>query len=104
VLLPALEELGAQSGDDSGVVMGDNTVYSVVVSRFTQAPQHEHGGVALDDAEAALRTACLTGVATVKMTDSISTPIGDTIQLTAGDVDEAASGILVNGLVALSGT
>jgi hypothetical protein len=48
-----------------------------------QAIQHEHGGVALDNAEAALRTACLTGVATVKMTDSISTPSGDTIQLTA---------------------
>jgi predicted metalloprotease len=83
--LPALEELGAQSGDDGGVVLGDNTAYSVVVSRFMQAIQHEHGGVALDNAEAALRTACLTGVATVKMTDSISTPSGDTIQLTAGD-------------------
>jgi predicted metalloprotease len=98
--LPALEELGAQSGDDGGVVLGDNTAYSVVVSRFMQAIQHEHGGVALDNAKAALRTACLTGVATVKMTDSISTPSGDTIQLTAGDVDEAVSGILVNGLVA----
>ena len=98
--LPALEELGAQSAEDSGVVMGDNTAYSVVVSRFMQAVQNEHGGVALDDAEAALRTACLTGVATVKMTDSITTPGGDTIQLTAGDVDEAVSGILVNGLVA----
>jgi predicted metalloprotease len=83
--LPALEELGARSGDDGGVVLGDNTAYSVVVSRFMQAIQHEHGGVALDNAEAALRTACLTGVATVKMTDSISTPSGDTIQLTAGD-------------------
>jgi hypothetical protein len=98
--LPALEELGAQTDDESGVVMGDNTAYSVVVSRFMQAIQHLHGGVALDDAEAALRTACLTGVATVKMTDSISTPSGNTIQLTAGDVDEAVSGILVNGLVA----
>jgi predicted metalloprotease len=98
--LPALEALGAKSADDSGVVMGDNTAYSVVVSRFMQAIQHEHGGIALDTAEAALRTACLTGVATVKMTDTISTPSGDTIQLTAGDVDEAVSGILVNGLVA----
>jgi len=34
------------------------------------------------------------------MTDSIATPNGDTIQLTAGDVDEAVSGLLVNGLVA----
>ncbi len=98
--LPALQELGAQSAEDSGVVMGDNTAYSVVVSRFMQSIQHEHGGVALDNAEAALRTACLTGVATVKMTNNITTTSGDTIALTAGDVDEAVSGILVNGLVA----
>jgi len=98
--LPALEELGAQGVDDSGVVSGDNTAYSVVVSRFMQAVQRERGGVSLDDAKAALRTACLTGVATVKMTDSITTANGDTIQLTAGDVDEAVSGILVNGVAA----
>lgn len=98
--LPALEELGAQSADDNGVVMGDNTAYSVVVSRFMQAIQHEQGRVALDNAQAALRTACLTGVATVKMTENITTPSGDTIAITAGDVDEAVSGILVNGLVA----
>ena len=98
--LPALQELGAQNADASGVVTGDNTAYSVVVSRFMQSMQHARGGVALDDAEAALRTACLTGVATVKMTQNITTPGGDTIALTAGDVDEAVSGILVNGLVA----
>ncbi|MCV7424280.1 neutral zinc metallopeptidase [Mycobacterium yunnanensis] len=98
--LPALEELGAQSVDGSGVLTGDNTAYSVVVSRFMQAMQKERGGVALDDAKAALRTACLTGVATVRMTENIATPAGDTIQLTAGDVDEAVSGILVNGLAA----
>lgn len=95
----ALQDLGKQS-EDSGVVTGDNTAYSVVVSRFMQAIQEEHGGVALNDAEAALRTACLTGVATTKMTKAITTPSGDVIQLTAGDVDEAVSGILVNGLVA----
>ncbi|HYO00554.1 MAG TPA: neutral zinc metallopeptidase [Mycobacterium sp.] len=98
--LSALQELGAQSADVNGVVTGDNTAYSVVVSRFMQSIQNEHGGVALDNAEAALRTACLTGVATVKMTKNITTPGGDTIALTAGDVDEAVSGILVNGLVA----
>jgi predicted metalloprotease len=98
--LPALESLGTRNDDTTGIVMGDNTAYSVVVSRFMQAIQHEHGGVVLDSAEAALRTACLTGVATVKMSDDITTPSGDTIALTAGDVDEAVSGILVNGLVA----
>jgi hypothetical protein len=39
-------------------------------------------------------------VATVKMTHEVTTPDGNTIALTAGDVDEAVSGILVNGLVA----
>jgi hypothetical protein len=65
-----------------------------------QAIQHEHGGVALDNAEAALRTACLTGVATAKLSNDSSTPGGNTITLTAGDVDEAVSGILTNGLAA----
>ncbi len=79
---------------------GDNTAYSVLVSRYMQAIQHEHGGVTLDNAEAALRTACLTGVATAKMSKEVTTPDGNTIALTAGDVDEALSGILTNGLVA----
>jgi predicted metalloprotease len=98
--LPALQELGQPSAGENGIVMGDNTAYSVVVSRFMQAIQHQHGGVVLDNAEAALRTACLTGVATVKLTDEITTTNGDTIALTAGDIDEAVSGILVNGLAA----
>ena len=79
---------------------GDNTAYSVLVSRYMQAIQHARGGVVLDNAEAALRTACLTGVATVKMSKTVTTPDGNTIALTAGDVDEAVSGILTNGLAA----
>ncbi|WP_029117714.1 neutral zinc metallopeptidase [Mycobacterium sp. URHB0044] len=100
--LPALAEVGTPSDDEDpgGLVTGDNTAYSILVSRYMQALQHERGGVKLDNAEAALRTACLTGVATVKMTKDVTTPDGSTIALTAGDVDEAVSGILVNGLVA----
>jgi hypothetical protein len=100
--LPELAKLGTaeEDGDAGGLVTGDNTAYSILVSRYMQALQREHGGVALDNAEAALRTACLTGVATVKMTHEVTTPDGNTIALTAGDVDEAVSGILVNGLVA----
>ncbi len=98
--LPALQELGTQpAGDDRGLATGDNTGYSVVVSRYVMALQHERG-VSLDNAVAALRTACLTGVATAKMTSAISTSAGNTIALTAGDVDEAVTGILVNGYVA----
>ena len=83
-----------------GLASGDNTAYSVLVSRYMQAIQHARGGLVLDNAEAALRTACLTGVATGKMSKTVTTPDGNTIALTAGDVDEAVSGILTNGLAA----
>ncbi|HKP42265.1 neutral zinc metallopeptidase [Mycobacterium sp.] len=100
--LPELKTMGMQSDREEGTSLasGDNTAYSVLVSRYMQAIQQEHGGVVLDNAEAALRTACLTGVATVKMSKDVTTPDGNTIALTAGDVDEAVSGILTNGLVA----
>ena len=98
--LPALQDLGARSGDgEPGLATGDNTGYSVVMSRYMLALQHARG-VALDNAAAALRTACLTGVAVAKMTQPVSMPDGNTIQITAGDIDEAVSGILVNGYVA----
>lgn len=96
--LPALQDLAAPSGD-GGLATGDNTGYSVVVSRYVVALQQDRG-VSLDDAEAALRTACLTGVATAKMTEQVTTPGGNTIALTAGDLDEAVSGILTNGYAA----
>jgi hypothetical protein len=99
--LPALKAMGVQSdSEEGGLASGDNTAYSVVVSRYMQAIQHARGGATLDNAEAALRTACLTGVATVKMSKNVTTPDGNTIALTAGDVDEAVSGILTNGLAA----
>jgi predicted metalloprotease len=100
--LPALEEMGTQGDpmDAGSLATGDNMAYSILVSRYMLAIQNEHGGVALDNAAAALRTACMTGVATAKMSKDIQTPDGDTIALTAGDVDEAVSGILTNGLVA----
>ena len=76
--LPELEAMGAQadSEDSVGLATGDNTAYSVLVSRYMQAIQHEHGGVTLDNAEAALRTACLTGVATAKLSKQSTTPAG----------------------------
>ncbi len=98
--LPALQDLGARpENGERGLASGDNTGYSVVVSRYMMALQNERG-VMLDTAVAALRTACLTGVATAAMTSQITTPDGNTIAITAGDVDEAVSGILVNGYVA----
>ncbi|HET7665064.1 MAG TPA: neutral zinc metallopeptidase [Mycobacterium sp.] len=100
--LAELQMMGAQSDptDNPSLASGDNTAYSVLVSRYMQAIQHARGGLVLDNAEAALRTACLTGVATVKLSKNVTTPDGTTIALTAGDVDEAVSGILTNGLAA----
>jgi predicted metalloprotease len=99
--LDELEVMGTQiDTEEDGLASGDNTAYSVLVSRYMQAIQHARGGLVLDNAEAALRTACLTGVATVKMSKTVTTPDGNTIALTAGDVDEAVSGILTNGLAA----
>ena len=99
--LPELQRMGATTeGIDGTALQGDNTAYSVVVSRYMLAVQHEHGGLALDTAEAGLRTACLTGVATRKMSTQITTPDGETVSLTAGDIDEAVAGLLTNGLVA----
>jgi hypothetical protein len=100
--LPELKKLAAQANREDGVSLanGDNTAYSVLVSRYMQAVQHAHGGVALDNAEAALRTACLTGVATAKMSQQSTASEDRSVVLTAGDVDEAVSGILTNGLAA----
>jgi hypothetical protein len=39
-------------------------------------------------------------VATSKLSKNITTADGNTVALTAGDIDEAVSGLLTNGLVA----
>ena len=53
-------------------LFGDYTAYSVLVSRYMLAVQNEHGGLAVDDVDAALRTACLTGVATAKLAKGVT--------------------------------
>jgi predicted metalloprotease len=99
--LTELEKLGTPPEERGGFgpPIGDNTAYSVLVSRYMLAIQKEHGGVVLDNAAAALRTACLTGIATTKMSQQINVD-GHTVQLAAGDLDEAVSGMLTNGLAA----
>ncbi|OBK90308.1 neutral zinc metallopeptidase [Mycolicibacter sinensis] len=99
--LPALQAMGTPSKDQKlATLSGDNTAYSVLMSRYLQAVQVEHGGLVLDNAAAALRTACLTGVATTRLSQGITTSNGATIALTAGDLDEAVAGLLTNGLAA----
>jgi hypothetical protein len=100
--LPKLEEMGTASEERGGfgLPLGDNTAYSVLVSRYMLAIQNQkQPRVVLDNAAAALRTACLTGVATTKMSQQINVD-GHTVQLAAGDLDEAVSGMLTNGLAA----
>jgi predicted metalloprotease len=98
--LPALQKMGAAADEsDKQLVQGDNTAISLVTSRYALAVQHERG-LAVNTPESALRAACLTGVAQRKMADPIELSNGNTLVLSAGDVDEAISGLLTNGLVA----
>jgi hypothetical protein len=100
--LPDLAKIGApsESSGGTGLTFGDNTAYSVLTSRYMLALEHERGGLVLDNAEASLRTACLTGVATTKLSNEVTVSDGNTVALTAGDLDEAVSGMLTNGLAA----
>jgi predicted metalloprotease len=105
--LPALQELGKKADEDNNRVLlqGDNTAFSIVTSRYAMAVENEKG-VALDSAQAAMRTACLTGVAQREMANPdgpsglTELPSGGGMQITAGDLDEAVSGLLTNGVVA----
>jgi predicted metalloprotease len=98
--LPAMQQLGEVASERNKVlVQGDNTALSVLASRYALAVQHE-AGEKLDTAAAALRTACLTGVAQAAMGSPIELPSGGSLTLTAGDLDEAVAGLLTNGLVA----
>ncbi len=93
--LSALQQLGAPSDQSAiGLPQGDNTALSVVTSRYVLAVQRERG-VELDSARAAVRTACLTGVAQRAMAE----PTGALV-LGGGDLDEAVTGLLLNGLAA----
>jgi predicted metalloprotease len=98
--LPTLRRLGAPADESDFVLLqGDNTALSMVTSRYVLALQQEKG-LALNTPVAAMRTACLTGVAQRKMADPISGPSGNKLVLGAGDLDEAVSGLLTNPIVA----
>ncbi|WP_419197236.1 peptidase [Mycolicibacterium austroafricanum] len=94
---PALQAAGEPKTEeeDEVLVQGDNTALSMVTSRYALAVQQERG-VNLDTPVAALRTACLTGVAQGRMTDENGTDF----VLSPGDVDEAVAGLLTNAVAA----
>src|SRR6185312_8814117 len=98
--MPTLRQVGAPADESDFVLLqGDNTALSMVTSRYVLALQHERG-LALNTPVAAMRTACLTGVAQRKMADPIRGPSGNQLVLGAGDLDEAVSGLLTNPIVA----
>lgn len=104
--MSTLQQIGAPADESDFVLLqGDNTALSMVTSRYALALQYERG-LPLNSPTAAMRTACLTGVAQRKMADPIRGPSGNQLILGAGDLDEAVSGLLTNGVVAtdVSGT
>ncbi|WP_040865772.1 metallopeptidase [Nocardia exalbida] len=96
--VPALARRGGpMAGDDplSAVVDGDYNAFVVFVSRYALAVQQDRK-LSLTGAETAgLRTACLSGVVTTMLSRPGSDP-----HLSAGDLDEAVSGLLADGAAA----
>ena len=97
--IAGLSAIGTPSTGLGRPIIGDNTAFSVLTSRYMLAIEHEDG-LALDTPAAALRTACLTGLATAKMSHETELSSGYTVALAPGDLDEVLSGLLTNGLVA----
>ncbi|ORW12677.1 neutral zinc metallopeptidase [Mycobacterium lacus] len=98
--LPALAKMGTVAAEKEHTLpQGDDTALSVVMSRYALAVQHERG-LPMQSPWTALRTACLTGVAHRRMAEPIDLPSGQQLILTAGDLDEAVSGLLTNHMVA----
>ena len=98
--LPGLAAMGKVADEKEHTLpQGDDTALSVVMSRYALAVQHERG-LPMQSPWTALRTACLTGVVHRKMAEPIDLPSGKGLLLTAGDLDEAVSGLLTNHLVA----
>jgi predicted metalloprotease len=94
--MPGLQALGETKteNEEQELLQGDNSAISVLTSRYALAVAHEKGH-AIDTPVAAMRTACLTGVAQAAMAEP-----GLPVRLSAGDTDEAISGLLTNGLAA----
>lgn len=98
--LAGLQEMSAPTDQSTlGMPQGDNTGLSAVTSRYALAVQRERE-VALESAAAAMRTACLTGVAQRRMAEPMTLPSGPGLTLAGGDLDEAVTGLLMNGVAA----
>lgn len=82
------------------IVRGDFGAYILFLSRMVLAQQHRQSKP-VQGASIALRTACLSGVATAALSPEVAAQNPDLeIHLSPGDLDEAVSGLLDNGLAA----
>ncbi|MFB8002236.1 metallopeptidase [Nocardia sp. NPDC056000] len=101
--LPALHDRGVADDDGQDAlpvkVTGDFTAYVVYISRYALAVQ-QSAGQALKGAKTGLRAACLSGVITGKLADPNRSKANGNISLSPGDLDEAVSGLLTDGLAA----
>ncbi|MFV0495245.1 peptidase [Mycobacterium sp.] len=98
--LPALVTMGRVADEAQHTLpQGDDTALSIVMSRYALAVQHERG-LPMKGPWTALRTACLTGVAHRKMAEDADLPSGNSLVLSAGDLNEAVAGLLTNRMVA----
>jgi predicted metalloprotease len=101
--LPTLQDLGKPGGAggamDKEMLQGDNTSFSIVVSRYVLAVQRERG-LPLDAPMTGVRTACLTGAAQRHMAEPIEVPSKKKLVLTGGDLDKALIGLFRNTVAA----
>lgn len=79
---------------------GDYNAYLLLASRYTLALQ-EHKGEDLHSPLTALRAACLSGVITAALSPENPEVLAEgSVLLSPGDLDEAVSGLLTDGLAA----
>lgn len=104
--LPALAERGRPRGGDSDAIInvdvtGDYSAYVLLASRYTFAVQ-KASGMPLTGPRAALRAACLSGAVTAALSPGNAQPADGRrgVWLSPGDLDEAISSLLSDGLAA----
>jgi predicted metalloprotease len=95
--LPALNKLAALPAGDqlgvSGTGLGDFAAFAEIASRYALAVQHSLG-IPLDDRDAGLRTACLTGAWAGVSRHRTSAGPTQQLLLGPGDLDEAVAELL----------
>ncbi|RVW03795.1 neutral zinc metallopeptidase [Rhodococcus xishaensis] len=105
--LRALAERGqTNTGDDQGKIFsadvtGDYSAYVLLASRYTLAVQRA-SGMSLSGPKAGLRAACLSGAVTAALSpeNPQANDFAGPVWLSPGDLDEAISGLLSDGLAA----